>query len=109
MSPRRGRRSRSHRDARPATPRTRRLKLAPGQFIRNQPGAGRTATLTLVKPDGSIPLTASAAAILTLCDGTRTLHEIVEGATQGSVSALHLQEVRAFLRIACELGWVLEC
>ena len=66
--------------------------------------------MTLVGPDGVVPLNESAAAILALCDGTRTVRQIVARLMPGAAPGTHHpDDICNFLRIARELGWVLEC
>jgi pyrroloquinoline quinone biosynthesis protein D len=65
---------------------------------------------TLVGPDGVVPLNESAAAILALCDGTRTVRQIVERLMPSPAPGAHYpDDICNFLRIARELGWVLGC
>jgi hypothetical protein len=86
-----------------------RLKLAPGQFLRVQISPGVAETASLVTPGGSIPLTECAAAILRLCDGTRTIPDILNRLVMNPAFPLEPNDARAFLRVACVLGWVVEC
>jgi hypothetical protein len=86
-----------------------RLKLAPGQFLRVKIGPGVAETASLVTPGGSVLLTKCAAALLRLCDGTRTIPDILNRLVMNPVFRLEANDARAFLRVACALGWVVEC
>lgn len=56
---------------------------------------------------GRVRLNATAAAILALCDGSRTRAEIVTRVA-GTADPLLASDVRAFLEAARRSGWVLE-
>lgn len=60
----------------------------------------------LLYPEGMIKLNDSAAEILKRCDGTRTYHDVVEGLKRDFPDADVEPDVRAFLEIAHEQGWV---
>ncbi len=63
-------------------------------------------THVLLYPEGMIKLNGSAAAILTRCDGARTIEEIV-GDLERSYSATGLAgDVTAFVALAVEKGWL---
>ena len=53
-------------------------------------------------------LNESAAQILALCDGTRTREEIIEHILLRTREADLAVDVRAFLDVARERGWVIE-
>jgi pyrroloquinoline quinone biosynthesis protein D len=60
----------------------------------------------LLYPEGMIKLNGSAAAILTRCDGARTIEEIV-GDLERSYGATGLAgDVTAFVALAVEKGWL---
>lgn len=62
----------------------------------------------LVQPTGTIPLNASAAALLELCDGTRSFDEVVaQFVAQPGNSGL-ANDAREFLEAARQRGWVVE-
>ena len=65
-----------------------RPRLAPGARLRRDEVRGRTVVLV---PEGALALNATAAAVLELCDGTRTVAEIVaalaERYTGGEIAA----------------------
>jgi pyrroloquinoline quinone biosynthesis protein D len=76
--------------------------LAPGRQLQ-QSAAGPI----LVSRAGPIRLNASAAAILELCDGTRTREEIVAQAVGSGADGL-AGDVREFLDAASRRGWIIE-
>jgi pyrroloquinoline quinone biosynthesis protein D len=76
--------------------------LAPGRQLQ-QSAAGPI----LVSRAGPIRLNASAAAILELCDGTRTREEIVAQAVGSGAEGL-AGDVREFLDAASRRGWIIE-
>jgi pyrroloquinoline quinone biosynthesis protein D len=76
--------------------------LAPGRQLQ-QSAAGPI----LVSRAGPVRLNASAAAILELCDGTRTREEIVAQAVGSGADGL-AGDVREFLDAASRRGWIIE-
>ena len=76
--------------------------LAPGRQLQ-QSAAGPI----LVSRAGPVRLNASAAAILELCDGTRTREEIVAQAISSEAEDL-ADDVREFLNAASRRGWIIE-
>lgn len=58
-------------------------------------------------PAGPIPLNEAAAAILALCNGTRSRNDIVARMT-GSGDPTVAGDVRAFIAVARRSGWILE-
>ena len=60
----------------------------------------------LLFPEGMVKLNDSAAAILTLCDGTRDAAGIVSDLTLKFPGAELTAEVHAFLEIAHGRGWI---
>jgi pyrroloquinoline quinone biosynthesis protein D len=60
----------------------------------------------LLLPERVVELNTSGAAILRLCDGTRTVAEIVEKLEADFETSGLSGDVLAFLRDACERGWV---
>jgi pyrroloquinoline quinone biosynthesis protein D len=87
-----------------AAPRRRKLRLAPGHHIQKD-AAGNGPIL--VSPMGPVQLNDSAAAILALCDGTRTREEIVARIVRSRDDGL-ADDVRAFLDAARRRGWIVE-
>jgi pyrroloquinoline quinone biosynthesis protein D len=80
-------------------------RLAPGRQVRVEWREDRP---VLVQPGGTVQLNDSAAAILELCDGTRTTEEVIaEFLAQGSHSEL-AEDVREFLDAALHRGWITE-
>lgn len=80
-------------------------RLAPGRQARVEWREDRP---VLVQPGGTVQLNGSAAAILELCDGTRTPEEIIaEFLAQGSHPEL-AEDVREFLDAALQRGWIVE-
>lgn len=61
----------------------------------------------LVTRAGRVRLNATAAAILALCDGSRTRAEIV-ARVAGSGDPSLAADVRAFLDVARRSGWIVE-
>jgi coenzyme PQQ biosynthesis protein PqqD len=80
------------------------VRLAPAHRLQ-RPAAGGGPVL--VTRSGRVRLNASAAAILTLCDGTYTRGEIVTSVA-GTADPALAADVRAFLEAARRSGWVLE-
>ncbi len=60
----------------------------------------------LLYPEGMVKLNDSAAAILQRCDGTRTPEMLVEDLQQAFGVSGIAPEVHAFVRHACERGWL---
>ncbi|HEX3133061.1 MAG TPA: pyrroloquinoline quinone biosynthesis peptide chaperone PqqD [Planctomycetota bacterium] len=61
----------------------------------------------LLFPEGMIALNDSAAAILTLCDGTRDAAALVADLEQQFPGAKLASEVASFLEIAHGRGWII--
>ncbi len=80
-----------------------RLQLAPGYRVRID---RRARSAVLVTPAGPVPLNDTAAAILSLCNGTRTRDEIVAQVSPGADPAV-AGDVRAFIAVAGRSGWIL--
>jgi coenzyme PQQ biosynthesis protein PqqD len=80
------------------------LQLAPGHRVRIDRRAG---SAVLATPAGPVPLNETAAAILSLCNGTRTRDEIVTLVTPGADAAV-AGDVCAFIAVAGRSGWILE-
>lgn len=80
-------------------------RLAPGRQVRVEWREDRP---VLVQPGGTVQLNDSAAAILELCDGTRTADEVIaEFLAHGSQQEL-AEDVREFLDAALQRGWIME-
>ena len=82
-----------------------RIRLAPGRHVQAQ----RLRDCHVLKyPSGIVQLNESAAQILALCDGTRTREEIIEHILLRTREADLAVDVRAFLDVARERGWIIE-
>lgn len=84
--------------------RRRRMRLAPGRRIE----AAKLDSHLLVHPAGTVQLNESAAAVLALCDGTRTREEIVTQFLRRPVDDDLALDVREFLDAAQRRGWIVE-
>ena len=62
----------------------------------------------LVQPGGVIPLNASAAALLELCDGTRSFDEVVEQFVAQPGNGGLAADAEDFLEAARQRGWIVE-
>jgi pyrroloquinoline quinone biosynthesis protein D len=60
----------------------------------------------LLYPEGMVRLSASAAAILTRADGTRTVQALVHSLEEAFPGADLRDDVLDFLRLAGERGWI---
>ncbi|HUN92404.1 MAG TPA: pyrroloquinoline quinone biosynthesis peptide chaperone PqqD [Burkholderiaceae bacterium] len=60
----------------------------------------------LLYPEGMVKLNASAAEIITRCDGVRTVPQIVASLEQAFGASGLEADVRAFLAMARERGWI---
>jgi pyrroloquinoline quinone biosynthesis protein D len=80
-------------------------RLAPGRQVKVEWREGRP---VLVQSGGTVQLNESAAAILELCDGTRTSEEVI--AEFLALPANHdlAADVRDFLDAALQRGWIIE-
>jgi pyrroloquinoline quinone biosynthesis protein D len=83
--------------------------------IKNRLATGRHITVewrgdqpVLVQPGGAVQLNESAAAVLRLCDGTRTTDDIVAELTSDSNSQVLAADVRDFIDAALQRGWLVE-
>lgn len=80
-------------------------RLAPGRQARVEWRKDRP---VLVQPGGTVQLNDSAAAILELCDGSRTLDEVIaEFLAQPGRKEL-ADDVRDFIGAALQRGWIVE-
>ena len=80
-------------------------RLAPGRQVRVEWREDRP---VLIQPTGTVQLNDSAAAILELCDGTRSPEEVIaEFLAQPGASDLEA-DVRDFLDAALHRGWIIE-
>ena len=78
-------------------------RLAPGRQARVE---WRNDRPVLVQPTGTVQLNESAAAILELCDGTRTPDEVIaEFLAQPGRQEL-ADDVRDFINAALQRGWI---
>jgi pyrroloquinoline quinone biosynthesis protein D len=80
------------------------VRLAPGRQLQKE-ASGKG--YILVSPAGPVQLNESAAAILALCDGTRTREEIVARILRSKDDSLAV-DVREFLAAARQRGWIVE-
>ena len=62
----------------------------------------------LVEPAGTVPLNESAAALLELCDGTRSFDEVVSQFVAQSGNTALASDAQDFLDAARQRGWVVE-
>jgi pyrroloquinoline quinone biosynthesis protein D len=62
----------------------------------------------LVQPTGVVPLNESAAALLELCDGTRSFDEVVDQFVAQAGNPALAPDARDFLEAARLRGWVVE-
>lgn len=80
-------------------------RLAPGRQVRLEWREDRP---VLVQPGGTVQLNDSAAAILELCDGTRTVDELIaEFLGQPGWHELE-NDVRDFIDGALQRGWIIQ-
>jgi pyrroloquinoline quinone biosynthesis protein D len=79
-------------------------RLAPGRQTRVEWRADRP---VLVQPNGTVPLNDSAAAILELCDGTRTQEEVIAEFLAQPGRAELADDVRDFIEAALARGWII--
>ena len=82
-----------------------RIRLAPGRHVHAE---NPRDCHVLVYPAGVVQLNECAAAILALCDGTRTREEIIEHILPSTREADLAVGVRAFLGVARKRGWIIE-
>lgn len=80
-------------------------RLAPGRQVRVE---WRDTGPVLVQPGGAVQLNESAAAILVLCDGTRTSEDVIEQFLASAPKTLLASDVRDFLDAARQRGWIVE-
>ena len=80
------------------------LRPVIGQSLRLQWESAQQAHV-LLYPEGMVKLNASAAEILTRCDGVRTVADII-GELEQTYSAGLGQDVLAFLALALERNWL---
>lgn len=62
----------------------------------------------LVQPGGVIPLNENAAALIELCDGTRSFDEVVEQFVAQPGNAGLTADAQDFLEAARQRGWIVE-
>jgi pyrroloquinoline quinone biosynthesis protein D len=60
----------------------------------------------ILYPEGMVELNQSSAEILKLCDGTRTLGQIVSDLEQIFATAGLADDITAFLEVALKNGWI---
>jgi coenzyme PQQ biosynthesis protein PqqD len=90
---------------RKASVRGKRVRLAPGRRV----AGAQLYTNGRKGPSGTVALNESAAAILALCDGTRTRDEIVnQMLRRASDTDERAIDVREFLDAARAHGWIVE-
>lgn len=83
-----------------------RVRLAPGVHLDG--GGGEPDTPVLICPTGNVQLNGGAAAILRLCDGSRTRDDIVGAIVRVSPSRAIAADVSDFLNVAKVSGWIVE-
>ena len=91
--------------AAPHRPRRLTVRLAPGRSVRSEKSADCP---VLICPSGRVPLNESAARILALCDGTRTREEIIDHVMRRPLDVKLAVDVREFLDVARQRGWIIE-
>ena len=84
-----------HDGTRPAIPRGMRLQWEPAQD-----------THVLLYPEGMVKLNGSAGAIMSRCDGERTLADIVADLERAYGATGLAADVRAFVALAVEKHWL---
>jgi pyrroloquinoline quinone biosynthesis protein D len=82
-------------DAKPAIAQGLRMQWEPAQNAH-----------VLLYPEGMVKLNASAAAIMNLCDGARSIREIVTGLEQMYGATGLTGEVTAFVTLAAQKNWL---
>jgi pyrroloquinoline quinone biosynthesis protein D len=81
------------------------VRLAPGRQLQTDSiGDGHI----LIGPRGIVRLNESAAAMLALCDGTRTSEQIVARVLLRSRENTSAVDAREFLETARRRGWIIE-
>lgn len=60
----------------------------------------------LLYPEGMVELNQSSAEILKLCDGTRTLNKLVAELEEKFSTSGLIDDIREFLKVALENGWI---
>ena len=87
-----------------------RTRLETGRQVRVEWRNAGTASAqpVLVHPGGAVPLNESAAALLELCDGTRSFDEVVDAFVAQPGNANLASDARDFLEAARQRGWVVE-
>ena len=87
-----------------------RNRLETGRHVRVEWRSAGTASAqpVLVQPGGTVPLNESAAALLELCDGTRSYDEVVEQFVAQPGNESLAPDARDFLDAARQRGWVVE-
>lgn len=91
---------------RKASSRRKRVRLAPGRRV--EAAKLDSGSRVLVHPAGTVQLNESAAAILALCDGTRTREDIVTQILSRPGDDDLALDVRDFLDAAQRRGWIIE-
>jgi hypothetical protein len=82
------------------------VRLAPGVHLDG--GRENAATLVLVCPDGNVQLNRIAAAILSLCDGSRNRKDVIAEVLSSSPKQARATEIVEFLDVAVARGWITE-
>ena len=60
----------------------------------------------ILYPEGMVELNQSSAEILKLCDGTRTLAQIVSDLEAAFSTSVLTNDITAFLEVALQNGWI---
>jgi len=82
------------------------VRLAPGIHV--DVGQASGAPLVLVCPDGNVQLNRIAAAILSLCDGSRNRDDVIAEVLRSSPRQARALEIVEFLDVALARGWINE-
>jgi pyrroloquinoline quinone biosynthesis protein D len=87
-----------------------RNRLETGRQVRVEwrSAGSASAQPVLVQPGGTVPLNESAAALLELCDGTRSYDEVVEQFVAQPGNEGLAADAQDFLEAARQRGWVVE-
>jgi pyrroloquinoline quinone biosynthesis protein D len=87
-----------------------RSRLATGRDVRVEwrNAANASAQPILMHPGGAVPLNESAALLLELCNGTRSLEDVLEQFVARSGDPTLAADAREFLEAARQRGWIVE-
>lgn len=108
MAAERGRRRISRSQGRQRAPKTIAYGVQLAAGVRLVAAGSKQKVAMLICADGKVQLNDGAVAILRLCDGSRTLHQIVTEAAQHSPDGALAADISAFLDAARARGWIVE-